>query len=83
MDLRTHRILEGTQPNGTSGLKLGRSQIQVSLMERGYILPKENERNRIAEIFKVNPDAIEFPKLEDSTLNGQPDAPKVSANDPL
>lgn len=82
MNLRTHRILKGLT-QWDFGLKIGRSQTQVSLMERGYILPKENERNRIAEIFKVNPDAIEFPKLEDSTLNGQPDAPKVSANDPL
>jgi len=60
MNLRTHRILKG-YTQWDFGLKIGRSQTQISLMERGYIIPNDSERTRIAAILRVDgPDAIDW-----------------------
>jgi len=41
-------------------LKTGIPQPVVSLIERGYRVPNEDERKRIAKVFKIRPEEIEF-----------------------
>ena len=70
MNLRMHRILKGLT-QWDFGLKLGRSQTQISLMERGYIIPNTDERNHIAEILQVDLNKIEFPEIGTRTMAHQ------------
>ena len=72
MKLRTHRILKGLT-QWDLGLKIGRSQTQVSLMERGYVIPDDAVRSRIADLFQVDPSTIEFPGIKTRTLDHQSD----------
>lgn len=42
-------------------LKIGRNQPEISLFEKGYAIPSEEEKRRIAKALKVKPNKIEWP----------------------
>jgi predicted transcriptional regulator len=42
-------------------LKTGISQTKISLIERGYVVPRDEEKQRLAKALEVRADQIDWP----------------------
>lgn len=62
MTLRETRFLKGLNQYDLS-LRTGISQSKISLMENGYVVPREDEKKKIAKVLRCKVEDI-FPNDE-------------------
>jgi len=63
MDLREARFKSRMTQWGLA-LRTGVNQSKVSLIERGYVVPTDEERKRICEALNLDLHEIDWPKKE-------------------